>query len=119
SAMILLVCQLELSSLRNVVRMMLTLSADAELDSKIRIIVNRFGSECDISQKKAEETIGKPIFWQVPNDPKSMMESRNQGVPLVTYAPRSKVQQSFVGLVAQLTGKETQAPPQKAGRGGT
>src|SRR5437763_14522554 len=29
-------------------------------------------------------------------------------VPLLTSAPRSKVQQSFVGLVQQLTGKETQ-----------
>jgi pilus assembly protein CpaE len=117
SDVILLVCQLELSSLRNVVRMLLSLAADPELDGKVRIVVNRFGSECDISQKKAEETIGKPIFWQVPNDPKSMMESRNQGVPLLTYAPRSKAQQSFVGLVQQLTGKDAAPAAKKEARG--
>ena len=49
------------------------------LAPRCKIVLNRVGSECDISLKKAEETIGKPIYWQMPNDPKSMMESRNQG----------------------------------------
>ena len=39
--------------------------------------------------------------------------------PNYTWVPRSKVQQSFAGLAAQLTGKETQAPPKKEGRGWT
>src|SRR5438552_3963014 len=77
---ILLVAQLDLSSLRNVVRMMLTLGNDAELGPKVQIVLNRVGRETDITLKKAEEIIGKPIFWQVPNDPKVMMESRNNGV---------------------------------------
>ncbi len=112
---ILLVAQLELSSLRNVVRMLLTLGADENTASKVHIVLNRVGSECDISLKKAEETIGKPIYWQVPNDPKSMMEARNQGVPLVQFAPRSKVNQSIVGLAAALSGKEAQAAPKEKG----
>ena len=45
-----------------------------------------------------QEVIGKPIFWQVPNDARSMIESRNAGVPLLQYAPRSKIQQSIAGL---------------------
>jgi pilus assembly protein CpaE len=110
---ILLVAQLELSSLRNVVRMLLTLGADESMASKVQIILNRVGSECDISLKKAEETIGKPIYWQVPNDPKSMMEARNQGVPLVQFAPKSKVNQSIVGLAAALSGKESQSGPKE------
>jgi hypothetical protein len=28
----------------------------------VQIVLNRVGSECDISLKKAEETIGKPIY---------------------------------------------------------
>jgi pilus assembly protein CpaE len=110
---ILLVAQLELSSLRNVVRMLLTLGADESMASKVQIVLNRVGSECDISLKKAEETIGKPIYWQVPNDPKSMMEARNQGVPLVQFAPKSKVNQSIVGLAATLSGKESQSGPKE------
>jgi pilus assembly protein CpaE len=113
---ILLVAQLELSSLRNVVRMLLMLGADEQLGPKVQVVVNRVGSDTDISVKKAEETIGKPIYWQIPNDTKLLMEARNQGVPLVQHAPRSKVQQSIQGLAHALTGKEQQAAPKEKAR---
>jgi pilus assembly protein CpaE len=114
---ILLVAQLELSSLRNVVRMLLTLGGDEAIAPKVQVVLNRVGNETDISLKKAEETIGKSIFWQVPNDPKAMTESRNHGVPLLTHAPKSKVNQSIAGLAQALSGKEAQpAAREKAGR---
>ncbi len=103
---ILLVAQLELSSLRNTVRMLLTLSTDETLNDKIRIVLNRVGSDDgDISLKKAEETIGRPIYWQIPNDYKAMTASRNNGVPLLQHAPRSKVQLSMVELARDLSQK--------------
>jgi pilus assembly protein CpaE len=105
---ILLVAQLELSSLRNVVRMLLTLGAEEGLSDKVKVVMNRVGSdflEGDISLKKAEETIGKPIFWQLPNDAKAMIGSRNAGVPLIEHSPKSKVHASLMGLAAALTGK--------------
>jgi len=110
---ILLVAQLELSSLRNVVRMQMTLGNDDQLGPKVRVVLNRVGSDTDISPKKAEETIGKPIYWQVPNDARSMQESRNHGAPLLQHAPKSKVQQSIAGLVNLLCGKEAQAAPKE------
>jgi pilus assembly protein CpaE len=74
------------------------------------VVLNRVGSECDISDKKAEETIGKPIFWQVPNDPRAMIEARNNGVPLIQHAPKSKAHQSIVGLAEVLAGHDPYAP---------
>jgi pilus assembly protein CpaE len=110
---ILLVAQLELTSLRNVVRMMVTLTAEEGIDRKIRVVVNRVGCESfdgDISLKKAEETIGKPISFQLPDDPKAMMGSRNAGVPLLQHAPRSKLHQGIVRLAQGLCGKEAPLP---------
>src|SRR5438874_3567133 len=107
---ILLVSQLELTSLRNTVRILLTLGADATLGDKVKVVLNRVGSDADIGLKKAEETIGKPIFWQVPNDARSMIESRNAGVPLLQHAPRSKIQQSIAGLAQTLCGRAEAAP---------
>ncbi|HVS38136.1 MAG TPA: response regulator [Gemmataceae bacterium] len=117
---ILLVGQLELSSLRNVVRMVQTLTNDAELADKFKLILNRVGGETDITVKKAEETTGKPVYWQVPNDAKLMTESRTNGVPLVLHAPRSKLQQSYAGLAQALFGKpeETAPPKEKSARWG-
>jgi pilus assembly protein CpaE len=113
---ILLVAQLELTSLRNTVRMMTTLGNEEGLGDKIKIVLNREG--CDfhdgvIDFKKAEETIGKPIYWQIPNDSKAMMGSRNAGVPLVQFAPRSKVNQSIAQLGECLCGKNEQVESKK------
>jgi pilus assembly protein CpaE len=115
---VLLVAQLELSSLRNVVRMLVTLGNDEVLSKKVQIVLNRVGSDGDISLRKAEETIGKPIFWQVPNDSRAMIDSRNAGVPLLQQAPKSKIQQSMAGLVQALIGRNLQqAAPKKTGWG--
>ncbi len=113
---ILLVTQLELSSLRNVVRLVHTLSIEGDLGDKIRVIVNRSGSEHmeeGITVKKAEEVIGKPIFWQVPNDAKPMITSRVAGMPLVKHAPKCRAQQSILGLVQAITGKTAALEPGK------
>jgi len=90
-----------------VVRILMALSSEEGLSEKVRIVMNRVGSdysEGDISLKKAEETIGKPIFWQIPNDAKPMLGARVAGVPLVQHAPRCKAQQSIVGLAQALFG---------------
>jgi pilus assembly protein CpaE len=113
---ILLVAQLELTSLRNVVRMLHTLDEEG-LGEKVKVVVNRVGSEeGDITLKKAEETIARSIFWQIPNDYKAMLGARNAGVPLLTHAPKSKVQQSIQALGNALCGK-TPAEPKKEKRG--
>jgi pilus assembly protein CpaE len=111
---ILLITQLELTSLRNTVRILLTMESEEGLTEKIRVILNRVGSEeGDISMDKAEETIGKPIFWQVPNDFKAMMGSRNAGVPLILHSPKSKGHQAIVGLANALCGKQSEKPADK------
>jgi pilus assembly protein CpaE len=113
---ILLVAQLELTSLRNVVRMVHTLSTEEGLAEKVHVVVNRVGAEdSDITLRKAEETIGKPVFWQVPNDFKSMLGARNAGVPLMQHAPKSKAHLALVELAKELCGKDekTEAVPNK------
>jgi pilus assembly protein CpaE len=96
---ILLVTQLDLPCLRNVVRLLMSLDEIDTIKSKIKILVNRVGLENgQISMKKAHETIGRDIFWQIPNDYKVMAEVRNNGVPLLEHAPRSAIAQSVLGL---------------------
>ncbi|MFQ3648896.1 MAG: response regulator [Gemmataceae bacterium] len=114
---ILLVAQLELSSLRNVVRMMMTLGADDNLGPKVKIVLNRVGGETDISVAKAEETIGKPIFWQIPNEPRSINEARNEGKPLLQHAPKSKAQIAFNGLADALLGRTAKSSTKETAKG--
>jgi pilus assembly protein CpaE len=105
---ILLMAQLELGSLRNVVRIMMALNVEEGLSEKVRVVMNRVGSdhiEGDISLRKAEDTIGMPIFWQVPNDAKPMISSRVAGIPLIQHSPRSRAQMAITGLAQLLSGK--------------
>jgi len=105
---ILLVAQLELSSLRNVVRLIHSFGAEDNLAEKVRVVINRVGAESleeGISLKKAEEVVGKPIFWQVPNDTKAMIAARVAGSPLVKHSPKSRAQLAINGLAAAVCGK--------------
>jgi pilus assembly protein CpaE len=89
---ILLVAQLDLPCLRNV-------------GDKVKIVVNRVGFETgQISLKKAQETFGREIFWQVPNDYRVMVEVRNNGVPLIQQAPKAAITQSIGQLADALCG---------------
>lgn len=108
--LILLVAQLELASLRNVVRLLHHFHQEPSLVDKIRVVINRFGADTveeGISLKKAEEVIGKPIFWQIPDDPKTVLGARIKGLPLIRYAPRSNIQRNLQALAQTLTGKPT------------
>ncbi len=101
---ILLVTQLDLPCLRNVVRLMMSFNAMESMAEKVKIVVNRVGLDTShITLKKAEETIGKEIFWELPNDYRTMIEARNNGVPLIEQAPKAAITQAIVQLAKTLT----------------
>ncbi|MEM8864231.1 MAG: AAA family ATPase [Planctomycetota bacterium] len=103
---VLMVTQLDLPCMRNVVRLMQSFEQGGELHDKVRIVVNRVGQGgSSISIKKAQETLGKEIYWQVPNDFKTMIEVRNNGVPLLEQAPKAPITQSISQLASAITGR--------------
>lgn len=100
---VLMVTQLDLSCLRNVVRLIQYFEQNDAVAEKIKVVVNRLGLEdSQISVSKALETIGREIFCQIPNDYASMVESRNNGAPLLTQAPRAKLTRAIQLLAAKL-----------------
>lgn len=104
---ILLVTQLDLTCLRNVVRVIQFLDQHEGLDKKVEIIVNRMGLEdTDISLNKALETIGREVFWQLPNDYATMVGSRNNGIPLCQFAPKARLTRSIADLTRRLNMNE-------------
>jgi pilus assembly protein CpaE len=117
---VLLVTQLDLPCLRNIVRLMMSFKETNKFDEKVKIIVNRVGYDTgQISLRKAQETIGRDIFWQIPNDYRVMVEVRNNGVPLVQQAPKAAITQSINQLAAALNcrpGEQAaEAAPKKSG----
>jgi pilus assembly protein CpaE len=104
---ILLVTQLDLPCLRNVVRLLMAFKDTPAIDQKVKVVVNRVGYETgQISLKKSQETMGREIYWQIPNDYRVMIEVRNNGVPLIQQAPKAAITQSICQLADSLSGKQ-------------
>ena len=119
ASQILLMTQLDLPCLRNVVRLMMSLGNMNGLADKVKIVVNRVGLDSgQITLKKAEETIGKKIFWQLPNDYRTMIEARNNGVPLIEAAPKAAITQSLTALTKAISGDEEVVSSEVEGKKG-
>jgi pilus assembly protein CpaE len=85
----------------------MTFDEDDSLRAKVKVIVNRYGQDSgQISLKKARDTIGRDVYWQIPNDYRVMVEVRNNGVPLLQHAPKAAITQSIGQLSDSLCGKK-------------
>jgi pilus assembly protein CpaE len=103
---VVLVTQLDLPCLRNVVRLMMSFEEIEGLQSKVEIVVNRAGLDSgQISLKKAKETLGRDVFALLPNDYRTMVEVRNNGVPLIVQAPKAAITQAMRDLASKLEGE--------------
>ena len=106
SDIIFIVTQLDLPCLRNVVRINQFLE-EHELSDRIRVIVNRVGlDDSQISLNKALDTIGREVFWQIPNEYAVMVESRNNGIPLIKEFSKAKITRAIVQLAERIESKD-------------
>ncbi len=109
---VLMVTQLDLPCLRNVVRLMMSFEHNEEIKGKLKIIVNRVGQGgASISLKKAQATLGQDIYWQLPNDFKTMIEVRNNGVPLLEQAPKAQLTRAIAQLASDVSGQSLDEEP--------
>jgi pilus assembly protein CpaE len=104
---VVLLTQLDLPCLRNVVRLFSAFELYEGVSSKVKVVVNRSGlDKTQISSDKAEETIDREIYARVPNNYFVISECRNNGVPLLTQAPKAAITQAIQELAYKLTGSE-------------
>ena len=108
---ILMLTQLDLPCLRNVVRLLSSLESFEGVNEKIKIVVNRTAPDkSQISAQKAEETIDRKIFWQIPNNYRVISECRNNGIPLQTHSPKAAITVSINELARKLAGDRNEGP---------
>jgi pilus assembly protein CpaE len=116
---VLLVAQLDLPCLRNLVRLQMSFDELDGVREKLKVVINRAGLESgQIKLKKARETIGREIFAQIPNDYRTMVEIRNNGVPLAEHAPKAAITQAMQQLAQALTSEGGEAAAEAEGTEG-
>ncbi|MEJ5364651.1 MAG: AAA family ATPase [Desulfosoma sp.] len=109
---ILVVAILSLPCLANVRRLLKLFHDTGIEESRVKVVVNRFLKNADISLEDAEKSIGKRVFATVPNDFRTTTTAINRGKPLIELAPKKPVTEAVVNLAASLAQVE---PPKRRG----
>lgn len=108
SDQIFVVANLDLPSLRNIQRGLPMLKrALPRGEEQIRLIVNRYKEDLDISLHDVEKTLGLKVYQTLANDFEAVIDSINRGRPLVLNG-KSAYSQDIKALVAQITGLRPQ-----------
>jgi len=108
---VLVVAQLDVSCIRNLGRLFKALEGTDGLPDRVKLVMNRIGAkELNIPLEKAEETIDRKVFWQIPNDWQNLSAARTAGVPLVLHAPKAKASLALCKLADALAGDPAQGP---------
>ncbi len=102
---ILVVVQLNLNCTRNTVRLLQYLGQFEGLVDKVRVVVNRLNSPLsEISLKKTEELLKRPVNWLIPNATKLFRPARTGGVPIdeVEGGAGSKAHEAILAIAQAL-----------------
>ena len=103
SDIILLTTVINLPLIRNCQRCLDLFESLKYTSSKIKIIVNRYLENDEITVDDVEKTLNKSVYWKVPNNYFTVMSSINKGIPVSEINEHSNVTESFVGLASKIT----------------
>lgn len=104
SDLILLVSTQDLPTLKNVMLSSSVMQSLHYPPEKIRLVVNRENSKVGLSVSMLEDKLGMSVSYRIPFDGKLVVESMNQGIPVVCQAPKSAIAQGFRKMAADIAG---------------
>jgi pilus assembly protein CpaE len=82
-------------------------------NDRIKVVLNRYIKNGDISLKDAENGIKKELFWTIPNDFNTTMVAINSGKPLAQIASRAAITKSFEEMARALQQQKLQQEKRK------
>jgi pilus assembly protein CpaE len=71
-------------------------------NDRIKVVLNRYTKNNDISLKDAQAGINKELFWIIPNDFNTTMAAINNGRPLMEISSRAAITKSFEEMARSL-----------------
>ncbi len=70
---------------------------------KVKIIINRYMENDEIKVEDIETTLGEKIYWKIPNNYFSIMDSINKGVTVSEINSSSNIANSFRDLASKVS----------------
>jgi pilus assembly protein CpaE len=71
-------------------------------NDRIKVVLNRYTKNNDISLEDAKAGINKELFWIIPNDFNTTMSAINNGKPLAEISSRAAITKSFEEMARSL-----------------
>ena len=102
--LLLLVTTPEVVTLRNIKSCINTLSVLNFPLAKIKVVLNKVDSRNDIKPRDVETTLNHKIFASLQAEYHQVCASMNQGIPVVSLYPRSKISRGFHELARSISG---------------
>jgi pilus assembly protein CpaE len=97
-----LVANVDLPSLRNIQRCRHLIDRMGE-KGEVRLIINRYQPESDITLEDVEKSLNLDVYWTLPNDYDAVIYSINTGKPVI-LDDRNAYAQELEALGAKITG---------------
>jgi pilus assembly protein CpaE len=69
---------------------------------KIKIVVNRYGENNDLQLRDLENILQHPPFATLPSDYQALAQCQNQGLPMMSASPRSKLWRGIKDLASKV-----------------
>ena len=100
--MVLMLTGLTVPDLRNLKKLWPYTTEWHQDKRKIKIVVNRYDNSSGLQLRDLENILQHPTFTTLPSDYPALMQCLNQGSPLMSAAPRSKLWRDIKGLASQI-----------------
>jgi pilus assembly protein CpaE len=117
SHIIFLISKCSLPSLRNTQKVLHLFDQLGYSKSKVRLVLNRYSPSGDIKLKNIEKVLKFDVFWTIPNDFRSIIQSIQAGEPLTQQGRAIPLVRSFYAMSARVLGIHLESRPQ-APKGG-
>jgi pilus assembly protein CpaE len=99
--LILVMAVLDVPTVRNAKRCISLFHELGYTGEKVKLVVNRY-QKSKVTLSDIEEATDTKVYWQIPNDYKTLIASIDAGVPAVIQSPRSKMSRAIEDLGKEL-----------------
>lgn len=101
---IFLVLMVNLPSIRNCQKCLSLFKRLEYDDDKIKMVVNRYIPDEEITIEDVEEALNHEVYWKIPNNYFSVMSSINKGIPVSEAEPDAEISHNFVRFAEKISG---------------
>ncbi len=103
SDLILFTTIVNIPAIRNAQRCLNLFKSRRYPSDKVKIIINRFMENDSITVEDIETTLGEKVYWKIPNNYFSIMESIKKGLTVSEVNTNSNIANSFRNLASRIS----------------